>query len=134
MSDNLFKMRLIRVLMILLTGLAVWGVGNISYVHWLGESACPMLGPVPACYVILIAYSLILLSLLRMTRFSRTLFLLGWVPVFVLAMIGIVGELTGTLSCPASAIGIPKCYFSALLSAGIGVLYWRLMRLRAQSK
>jgi hypothetical protein len=59
---------------------------------------------------------------------SLALFLIGWVPVITLALVGVFGELTSTLHCPPSEIGIPKCYFSAALSMVIGLLYWRFYK------
>ncbi|WP_166739379.1 hypothetical protein [Psychromonas algicola] len=47
-----------------------------------------------------------------------------------LASVGVVGDLTSTIACPSSELGIPKCYFSAALSAAIGVLYWKLYKIR----
>ena len=48
-----------------------------------------------------------------------------------LALAGVLGEVTSTLHCPQSDIGIPKCFFSAALSLAIGLLYWRFYKLRS---
>lgn len=113
-----------RLAIITLSSLGIWGVGGISFSHWTGEASCPMIGSLPACYIILFAYGLILLSVLFTFEKTLTVFLIGWIPVIILALIGIGGEITSTLACPPSEIGIPKCYFSALLSIVIGCLYW----------
>lgn len=122
--------RVMRGAIVALAVLGVWGVGNISLSHALGEMSCPMLGPVAACYIILVGYTLILCSMFVSLTRSLFMFIAGWAPVILLALAGVVGELTATLACPASAIGIPKCYFSALLSAVIGLLYWRFYRMQ----
>ena len=116
--------KLIRAIIIVLAVLGMWGVGNISLSHWSAEETCPMLGPAPACYLILAGYTLMFASMFAPLKISLPVFIIGWTPVILLALAGVVGELTATLSCPASSIGIPKCYFSALLSAAIGLLYW----------
>jgi len=121
-------MWLIRFTLIILSAIGVWGVGRISLAHWLGESSCPMVAGLPICYVILVGYGLVFLSALFKGSKQTWLFFIGWLPVTIFAFIGIIGELMATVSCPVSDIGIPKCYFSALLSVTIGVLYWRLRR------
>ena len=123
-------MLLIRLAIIILGGLGFLGVGGISLSHWSGEASCPTIGSLPACYVILIGYGLILLSLLVKPKTSVVMFLIGWVPVIGLASVGVVGDLTSTIACPSSELGIPKCYFSAALSVAIGVLYWKLYKIR----
>ena len=54
-----------RTSIILLASIGVLGVGRISINHWTGEASCPMIGPLPACYIILIGYSLIVLQELQ---------------------------------------------------------------------
>ena len=123
-------MLLIRLTILLLGGVGFFGVGSISLAHWSGESSCPTIGSLPACYLILVGYGLILVSLFVKPKVSFFTFLIGWIPVISLALIGVVGDLTSTVSCPSSEIGIPKCYFSAALSLAIGLLYWKHRRIR----
>jgi len=121
----------IRITIITLAALGFLGVGEISLAHWRQEASCPTFAAIPACYVILVGYGLIFLSMFTRFKVSLRLFVIGWVPVIVLALLGVLGELTATLSCPASAIGIPKCYFSAAMSLAIGLLYWRLYNIKS---
>lgn len=115
----------LKLVIIILSSIGLWGVGGISLIHWHGEASCPMLGSMPACYLILIAYGVMFVSMwLSINKITILLFLSGWLPVILLALIGVAGELTSTLACPPSEIGIPKCYFSALLAMMIGLLYW----------
>ena len=117
-------MLLIRLAIIALGGLGFLGVGGISFSHWTGEATCPMIGLIPACYIIFVGYGLILLSIFVKIKISVPIFFIGWLPVIVLAFIGVIGDITSTVVCPMSEIGIPKCYFSAALSLLIGFLYW----------
>jgi len=126
-------MLLIRLAIIVLSGLGFLGVGGISLSHWTGEAGCPMLGPIPACYVIFVGYGLILLSTFVRSNISVPMFFIGWLPVMVLAFIGVIGDITSTVTCPMSEIGIPKCYFSAALSLLIGLLYWRFYKAQGQN-
>jgi len=119
---------LIRLAIIALAALGLGGVGGISFAHWVDETPCPIIGLIPACYIIFLGYGLILLSMLPNLKTSLVMFLFGWVPVITLALIGVIGEITSTLHCPPSEIGIPKCYFSAVLSLAIGILYWRFSK------
>ena len=119
---------LLRAAIVLLASIGVLGVGRISITHWLGEASCPMLGPLPACYIILIGYSLIVLSMFPRLQQASVVFLIGWVPVIMLALSGVVGELTGILQCPHLENGIPQCYLSAALASIIGVPAWLLFR------
>jgi len=52
-----------RTAIVLLASIGVLGVGRISISHWTSEASCPMMGSLPACYIILIGYSLIVLSM-----------------------------------------------------------------------
>ena len=120
-----------RTSIILLASIGVLGVGRISINHWTGEASCPMLGPLPACYIILIGYSLIILSTYPRLQQAFLLFLIGWVPVILLAFTGVVGELIGVLQCPHLEIGIPQCYISAALAVIIGLIAWLLFKIEA---
>jgi cell division protein FtsX len=75
-----------RTVIILLGSIGVLGVGRISISHWTGEASCPMIGSLPACYIILIGYSLIVLSMYPRLQQAFLLFLVGWVPVILLAL------------------------------------------------
>ena len=118
--------KVLRIIIVALAGLGFWGAASISYIHWTGSESCPMLKVIPACYVVLAGYSLILLeSLITWDRYFK-LFLIGWTPVILLACLGVYGELSGTFQCPRTASGIPKCYFSAAFGAVIGGIRFRL--------
>lgn len=115
----------------LLASIGALGVGRISVIHWTGEASCPMISSLPACYIILIAYSLIVLSMYPRLQRAPIVFLVGWVPVTTLALSGVVGELTGLLQCPHLENGIPQCFISAILALIIGLLAWPLFKIQA---
>lgn len=77
-----------------------------------GIDACPMLGPVPACYIVGFGYLAMTIAVIFSPRRLTVLFLLGWIPVFLLALSGSTMEILGRSTCPASPAGTPLCYFS----------------------
>lgn len=120
-----------RLAIILLSAYAIISVSPIVHLHWTGKVACPTIGIIPACYLVLVAYSGILLSVvlplvIKSFTQSKLLFLVSWIVVSGFALMGIFGEVTNLWHCPKTATGIPKCFFSAGLALIIGVLYWRL--------
>lgn len=120
-----------RTAIVLLASIGVLGVGRISIIHWTGETSCPMIGSLPACYIILIGYSLIVLSMYPRLQKASVLFLIGWVPVVMLALTGVVGELTDVLQCPHLENGTPQCFLSAALALTIGLPAWFLFKIQA---
>ncbi len=120
-----------RTAILLLASIGVLGVGRISVFHWTGEASCPMISSIPACYIILVAYSLIVLSMYPRLQKAILVFLIGWVPVTTLALSGVVGELTGLLQCPRLENGIPQCFISAAFGLTIGLLAWLLFKIEA---
>jgi len=115
------KVIFFRTAIIVLASIGVLGVGRISVFHWTGEASCPMISSIPACYIILVAYSLIVLSMYPRLQKAILVFLIGWVPVTTLALSGVVGELTGLLQCPHLENGIPQCFISAAFGLTIGL-------------
>jgi len=56
-------------------------------------------------------------------RPTKYLFLIGWLPVFLLASIGVSSEILSDIPlCPRSGNGVPQCYFSFVMSSVLGVL------------
>jgi hypothetical protein len=100
-----------------LVGLA--GVLPVSMAELTTGSACPHLGPVPACHLVSIAYAAVLISVLHSRLWKPSLFLLAWSPIFLLAATGSGLELTGHGTCPKTSGEIPKCFFSLGLAVAL---------------
>jgi len=114
---------LARALRIALIGACVYvlnGIVSISFEHFRTGGACPMLGPVPACYVVSLAYAAMAVAGVIFWRVALWLFLAGAMPVIALAMVGTMSELLGVPTCPRAPGGMPLCYAS--LAVGIGLL------------
>jgi len=59
---------------------------SLSLSHMSTGETCPILGPLPACYLVAIGYSLVALSTISATKsWTRNAFFLGWTPVTLLA-------------------------------------------------
>ena len=116
------KKNILSLSIVILGLIGFWGVSKISYLHFSGHESCPMLGMLPACYIVFLGYFMIVLSMLPRIPRSKMIFIIGWLPVIILALVGTAGEVTQTMSCPHTNTGIPKCYFSAVFSAAIGIL------------
>ena len=99
--------------------IGLFGIVPITYQHATGTVSCPMLGIVPACYVVTLAYSLAGASMLVVVGLRSTLFLAGWIPIFGLALLGSSMQVLGNEACPRSIGNIPGCYLSLTLTISL---------------
>jgi hypothetical protein len=93
------------------------GLFPLVLAEFRGIDACPMLGPIPACFPVGLGYLAMAISAVFSPRRLTVLFLLGWAPVFLLALTGSTLELLGHTTCPASPTGTPLCYFSLAVAS-----------------
>lgn len=94
----------------------IYSLWPVILMQWSNGNGCPKLGPVPACYLVGVAYAAIGSAALFAPYRLTWVFLAGWTPVFVLAATGSILELSGRTTCPASATGVPLCYYSLALA------------------
>ena len=124
-----------RVIIAVLASVGLTGVLPVSLAELQAGSACPHLGPIPACHIVSVAYGLILLSVLANRLWKPGLFFWGWIPVFLLAASGSTLELFGRDTCPKTADGWPKCYSSLMLASLVIlplVMSWLIQRQNPQ--
>ena len=95
------------------------GIAPIAYQHATGIELCPTLGPVPACYIVLLGYTLAGASMIVGVRIRTALFVTGWLPVFGLAVMGSSMQVLGILQCPKSTGDIPGCFLSLTLATSL---------------
>lgn len=121
-----------RYALILLALIGTLAGVNLFIEHLQTGETCPMLGPLPACFVVSLGYLLILMNAVLVSKFNRrSLFFLAWTPIFLLAGIGVSFEVFGQNICPSGALNIPQCVYSlamALLCLGLFVLSRKHMR------
>ena len=111
-----------RALRVILVGACIYvlsGIVPISLTQFRTGSGCPSIGPVPACYIVSVAYTAMAVASAVWWRPTLWLFLLGAVPVIALALTGTSLELSGVPTCPRSPDGFPLCYASLAVGASL---------------
>jgi hypothetical protein len=104
--------------------LGFWGALSLSIEEWQVAGACPCIG-IPACYLVLIGYLLILLSCINHDKaLYRKLFYAGLSIVLGLAAMGSIMQVSGLGECPQTGTGFPKCYISLAMSATIAIAFF----------
>jgi len=105
-----------RIVLVLLALLGAFAGINLSISHLSTGETCPVIGPLPACYLVAIGYSLVVLSAISATaKWTRNIFYLGWTSIAALAGFGVMLELSGRETCPNGAGNIPQCFYSFLM-------------------
>lgn len=125
-----------RLLLLLLIGVGFVYAGLVSFRNFAGD-LCPAVGPIPICYIVFVAYSLMLLSLvIKHNGCKHYFFTAGWGMAFVFAFVGSLAEffVPGGGVCPTTSggsirgsdgTGIPMCYISLALVMIILILFLR---------
>ena len=114
----------VRLGIIVVAGFMFNGLVPVVLNEWRGIEACPRLGAVPACYVVGLGYSLMAVAVIFAPRRLTALFLLGWTPVFALALTGSTMEILEYPTCPASPTGTPMCYYSLAVVSLVLPAFW----------
>lgn len=112
--------RNIAIIGLLLSVFGAYEAFKISYMHFNTVESCPTLSFLPACYVVLVSYSLMALAwlgslahrVMLLNNHKNKLFWIGFTPAFLLALIGVTGEIFGFVDCPETPSGLPKCFVS----------------------
>ena len=107
-------------------------VAKVSFDNFTG-SACPSLLFVPVCYIVTVAYGLMLGALIiNHSGCKQHFFCIGWGIAFTIALLASLAEMFGGGGiCPSSsggiragaAAGIPLCYISLAILVAIVVLF-----------
>jgi hypothetical protein len=106
--------------LIVLIGIAagLYGAAIVSFETISQEKICPKVLGIHACYIVFIGYLWMLITVLWPAK-KITFFLIGWMPVFLLALSASVLELMYSNICPQSKAGIPLCFLSLGLSVSV---------------
>jgi len=109
--------QILRIALLVLALFGTFAGASLSLSHMSTGETCPVVGPLPACYLVAIGYFLVALSAISPTaKWTRNVFFIGWTPVAVLAGFGVMLELAGRETCPRGAGGIPQCFYSFLMA------------------
>jgi len=117
--------KLSLILLLLLSALGVFAGFRLSIEHMQYGEVCPTLGPIPACIIVFLGYLCVFVA--AASYKVNWAFYIGWTPVFLLALSGVILELTRGQTCPSGAAGIPQCFYS-LAMAVIAWILFRFMR------
>jgi len=115
--------------LLLLSGFGFLAGAQLSVNHLRHGEICPMIGPVPACIIVFFGYLMVFIATITIRKpWSKNLFYVGWAPVFLLALFGIIIELTKGNICPPGPAGIPQCFFSFAMVVICWSLFKRITR------
>ncbi len=124
--------RLLRISLAAFSIYVLSGIIPISITHAHAGNACPMIGPIPACYIVSICYAAMGIASLLWAKALNWLFFAGAAPVILLALAGTSMELMGRPTCPMSGTGTPLCFYS--LAVGIAMLTIFLVALKMEQR
>lgn len=127
------KSKLIDGVLLVLLAVGFLGALTVSYSN-LTENPCPHIWLIPICYVVLVAYGLMIVSVVvRHDGCKHYFFCAGWSVAFIIALVGTLAEIfAGGGVCPATGAGslrgvtsgsIPMCYLSLALTIIILLLF-----------
>jgi len=107
-----------------LCGIGLIGALNLGYTQFLTGTACPNLGPVPACYIMLGIFVGLFVGTLFMNRwkFLQIIFALCLIAALYISSLASFKQITVGNTCPLSEGGIPLCYFASTLFISILIL------------
>jgi len=132
MNFNMFYLT-IRLCIWVLLGIGLYGALTVSYATITQVTPCPAIAGIRACYVVLAGYLAMCFAVLSLQVFKPpsyvlTIFMIGWVPVFLLAASGSSLEWFKGNICPATDSGLPLCYVSLALAIVIMALFFLIRK------
>ena len=105
------------------------GIIPISIKQFQSGGACPLIGPIPACYIVSVAYTAMGVAAILWTKKLVWLFILGALPVIGLALSGTTLELFGHPTCPRSESGLPLCYLSLVVGLMMAIVFLIVLKI-----
>ena len=111
-------------------GFALFDLFPLIFDQLRGAQVCPMLGFLPACFLVAAGYIAMAVALLAPRKLTN-LFLLGWLPVLALALTGSTLEVMGRPTCPVSPSGTPLCFYSLAVASLLLPAFWISRKLSA---
>ncbi len=104
----------------------IYATSQLAFLEWTQPQSCPLIGPIPACYLVLFCFIGALISHV-FTKNSWWFF--GFVSIVALiASIGTFGQIFDFLQCPRSSSGIPMCFLSLAFCLSLLIGKWFQVR------
>jgi len=105
--------RIVYIVLCVVLLVAILEAFKLSLANFHGKNECPKLLGIPACYLVLLSFVLMLLAQLASSFFSGATYYFAFLAFpLLLALIGTLTELSGKVICPRTAGGTPMCYLS----------------------
>ena len=114
------KPNITNYLILIIFIIGIYGVGNLAYHEFLQEEACPKLGPIPACYIVLVCFVIPLIT--HIFNIGKIIYFLFTGFALALAIYASIGQLLGNIHCPKTDDGLPMCYISFVIFASLILL------------
>jgi len=125
----------IKVILLVLLSIGLYGALSVSYLTVTGIAPCPSVAKLPACFIVTIGYFLMLVATFFSNKLNaKWLFIIGWSPVVLLALVGSLLELSQGDICPKSSMGIALCYVSLSFAIMVAALFWLLNKMSPSIK
>lgn len=118
--------KILFTILTLILAFATYKSVELSISEIKAPGTCPAIGPVPACYIVLVGYSMAFIGSLLLIfrkRFSLVLFLIGLSIPTLLAVVGTIGQLTGLMECPKTEDNTPMCFLSLAMCSACWILW-----------
>ena len=121
-----------RITIACFAALGLLGAIPVSVMEFNQTASCPSIGPVPICYLVTAGYLAVFVSVVPGLAYRPSLMFVGWLTIFLFAFVGSMMELAGYGTCPKTADGWPKCFFSLLLALAV-ITPWLVTRRKISS-
>lgn len=116
LSASPIILRVVNTLLFAFICIGLYGAINLSYITVTGGASCPTVFGLPACYIVALAYGLMLLAFFRKIHsWSSYMFISGLGIAVSFALPASLIELFRAGTCPSSSSGLPLCYLSLAL-------------------
>ena len=118
------RLNVTTVALLAILGIGLWGGLSVSYANFNAQQACPHLAGLAICYIVTIAYGLMLITLfMKRSRLHSILFSTAWGITFLIALSGSILEISRGAVCPTTSFMLPLCYVSLAMCLAIATLY-----------
>jgi len=93
--------------------LGILGAGNLSYNEFLEEGACPKLGVIPGCYIILACFIFPFIS--HLFNKGKIIYFIFTGFALAVATYASIAQLFDVVECPKTEDGLPMCFVAFVI-------------------
>lgn len=124
------RSKIITLALLSILGVGFFGGLSVSWKNFTTQQVCPHFAGLAICYIVTIAYGLMLLALsVKQTTLRVILFFSAWGTTFAIALSGSIlefgqGGVCPTTSFPGISLLLPLCYVSLSMCLTVLALYF----------